>query len=228
VTNRPKQLAVSIGACAGLAAMGINLLVAISASMATFVAAHLVRARRATKLRSDYEQDLAMAMRTIGRSLHSGAGISMALRDAAGAGRMCGRDIEQVLHRAESSTLAQALEHWVAQTRSHAARMLATALLFTLRNGGSHAEAIDAVLRSLRDRELSRQQVRTQATQARSSAIVLALLPLAVIFLQCALDAEARRFMLQSSAGGVVVLLGTALDCLGILVMSSMVNRSLR
>lgn len=97
---------------------------------------------------------------------------------------------------------------------SRSIQLAAAALSLAASTGGSPARAIDGVAATLRSRLAVADEIRALSSQARASAAVIALAPLAVGALASASDARHRAF-LTSPAGATLLLAGLTLDALG-------------
>lgn len=93
-------------------------------------------------------------------------------------------------------------------------RLAAAALSLAATTGGSPARAIDGVAATLRSRLAVADEIRALSAQARASAGVIALAPVAFGVLAGASDDRTRAF-LSSPAGLTLLTAGLALDALG-------------
>ena len=119
-----------------------------------------------------------------------------------------------------------ALEDWAAGSATvggpgsgRSVRLAAAALSVAATTGGSPARAIDGVAATLRSRLAVAEEVRALSSQARASAVVIALAPLVFGLLAGATDPRTRGF-LASPAGLVLLVLGLTLDATGATWMS--------
>ena len=120
-----------------------------------------------------------------------------------------------------------ALDEWASPPASTAAgpapsgsvRLTAASLSLAASTGGSPARAIDGVAATLRSRLVVADEVRALSSQARASAAVIGLAPLAFGSLAAASDDRTRDF-LASPSGLVLLAVGLALDALGAWWMS--------
>jgi tight adherence protein B len=97
---------------------------------------------------------------------------------------------------------------------SRSVRLAAAALALASTTGGSPARAIDGVAATLRSRLAVSDEIRALSSQARASALVIALSPLAFGLLGGVRDSRSRAFR-ASRAGATFLVLGLALDALG-------------
>lgn len=102
---------------------------------------------------------------------------------------------------------------------SRSVHLAAAALALASTTGGSPARAIDGVAATLRSRLAVAEELRALSSQARTSAVVIALAPLAFGLLAGASDQRTRDF-LASPAGLVLLAAGLTLDAIGAYWMS--------
>lgn len=110
-----------------------------------------------------------------------------------------------------------ALDDWSSSTRDEGSRSIAlaaAALALASTTGGSPARAVDGVAATLRSRLAVGDEIRALSSQARASAVVIALAPLVFGLVGGATDARSRAF-LASPAGWSLLGAGLGLDALG-------------
>lgn len=120
------------------------------------------------------------------------------------------------------STVSEAAESWhrSAELDAHAARstplvaQCAAVIGCAAEVGGSLAEPIDRLAAAMRQRDQLDRERRVQGAQARLSAIVLTVLPLAVLAVLLIADADVRSVVV-SPFGFAIVGAGVSLDALG-------------
>lgn len=100
------------------------------------------------------------------------------------------------------------------------------ALALGARAGGEVGRALDRVAATLRERRELRGEARALATQARASAGVLTVAPLAFTVLVSAVEPGAIAFLLTTPAGWGCLGIGLALDAAGALWMARTVERA--
>jgi tight adherence protein B len=171
------------------------------------------------------EAELPAAMDAIARGLRSGGSLRQALAEAAQAsGRGTGAlsdDLAAVSRACDNgATVVAALEHWSARRPSPGVRLAVAALCLGAETGGAGARAVDGVAATLRGRLAGLAEARALATQARASAVVIAVAPVAFCALASATDDRTASFLLGSPAGLVMLCTGLALDAAGALWMA--------
>lgn len=98
-------------------------------------------------------------------------------------------------------------------------RSVAVAAVWTVseRSGAPAAAVLDRVEQDLRTRERQHREVAAQLAGARSTAALLAVLPLLGIGLGAAMGARPLHVLLGTERGQVAMLVGAGLDALGLL-----------
>jgi tight adherence protein B len=123
------------------------------------------------------------------------------------------------------ASLDVALAGWAATAgNSPEVGLAITALGLGGHAGGEVARALDRVAATLRERRELRAEVRALATQARASAGVLIVAPLGFAALVSTIEPEVATFLLASPLGLACLVAGLALDALGALWMSRIVD----
>lgn len=213
-----------LGAVAGGGALGLLVgSVPLAVLAAVLVAAGPAMAVRSRRGRGDerLERGLPAALEAIARSLRSGASLRQAVAEAARAtpGGL-GRELGLVATQAErGATLLEALEAMAARRPVPGVRLAVAALCLGVETGGAQARAVDGVAATLRDRLAVAAEVRALSSQARVSAVVIGLAPVAFGGFAATTDPRTAQFMFHTPAGLVLLAVGIALDGLGWLWM---------
>ncbi|MCA1692331.1 MAG: type II secretion system F family protein [Actinobacteria bacterium] len=180
----------------------------------------VLRARRGQG-RQRLERGLPLALEAMARSLRSGASLRQAVAEAGSVtpGRL-GRELALVGRQVEEgATLVAALEALAGRHPAPGVRLAVTALCLSVETGGGQARAVDGVAATVRDRLAVAAEVRALASQARISAVVIGLAPLAFGAFAIATDPQTGRFLFHTPAGLALLAVGCALDGLGWLWM---------
>jgi tight adherence protein B len=128
----------------------------------------------------------------------------------------------------QGSALHDALADWVERTGSHGARLVADAVVLADRSGGSTAEALDAVARSLAQRAELEREVGAAAASARASAMVLVAMPAAFALAIGVADPRVAQLLAGTPGGWVCLGLAAVLDAAGAWWMHRLVARVAR
>jgi len=167
------------------------------------------RNRRLAQVLPDFLESLA-------RSLRSGSSLQTATVEAIDGPPSLPWPLPQELAklRAELSggiPFRESIATWQRQRPLRPVTLTAAALLLCAGVGGEKARSIDAVAQTLREQNAVQQELWASSTQARMSAIVIALLPLAFLVLTTAAGASSENLLWGNSfgllclAGGVVL-----------------------
>ena len=117
------------------------------------------------------------------------------------------------------ATLSQELKRWGSTSRCEGFGLVVAALALGSEAGGAQARALDGVAATLRSRAAARDEVRALSSQARASALVMALTPAAFAGLAAITDRRTADFLLRDPAGVGCLLAGTMLDLVALLWM---------
>lgn len=171
------------------------------------------------------EAELPMVMDAVAGGLRSGGSLRQALAEAArgnaAAGGVLADDLADVVKATDhGATVVGALERWGARRPLPGVRLAVAALCLGAETGGAGARAVEGVAATLRSRLAALAEARALATQARASAVVIAVAPVAFAVLASATDDRTARFLLGSPVGLSMLVTGLTLDALGALWMA--------
>jgi tight adherence protein B len=156
----------------------------------------------------------------VAAQLRGGHTVSSALVTAADRPGPLGGDARRVQQRlALAATLPDALGRGAGERRSEPAAAVAGALVVAAETGGAAATALDGLARSLRDALGAQAEAAALSAQARLSAIVVGVAPIAYLVFAAATDPHAAATLVSTPAGRICFALGLGLDALGALWM---------
>jgi tight adherence protein B len=212
-------LAALAGAVGGLGLLVVGLAAGV---LLPVIALAAVDDRRDARL----ERELPALLEAVARSLRSGAAIPAALREAADTGSLAAEDLAFVLGDVDRGRpLTGALDRWTERRPVPGVRLAVGALTVALASGGAPARAVDGVAATLRERAEVDREVRALATQARASAVVITVSPLAFAALGVLGDERTATFLLRTPSGLACLAVGVALDGLGAWWMTHIAGR---
>src|SRR5206468_8341549 len=102
---------------------------------------------------------------------------------------------------ARGLSVADAIDAWAAGTEGDGVPLAAAALALGAELGGTAAHSLDGVADTLRDRNAVHREIRALSTQARASAAVIAVAPIAFSLLVALADPSSVRFLVTSTFG---------------------------
>lgn len=209
----PRWLAALIVVPASAAALaGLQLAVAV---LGLGAAAPLVvlRARRGHD-RLTFETALPALVEDVAGGLRAGLALPVALTTAAGHDHGPWHDDLQTMSAALSrgGLVGVELRRWGASQRCDGLGLSVAAMALAADGGGSQARALDGVATTLRARAAVREEVVALSSQARASAMVMAVTPLAFAALAALADPRTADFLLHDVAGIGCLVGGCLLD----------------
>jgi tight adherence protein B len=224
---------VAFGVVAGTAAVGLLGLLAggpvlAGLGLAAAVGASVVAlGSQAGRRDARLERELPGLLEAVARSLRSGASVPGSLRDAAATDSLAAADLAEVVADANRGRpLAEALDRWADRRGSAAVRLVVGVLTVALTSGGAPARAVDGVAATLRERAEVDRELRALATQARASAVVITVAPLAFAALGLLGDDQTADFLLRTPTGLACLAVGVALDGTGAWWMARIARRA--
>jgi tight adherence protein B len=167
------------------------------------------------------EEGLPDALEAMARSMRSGASTHQALLEVAVATPgLLGDELRATTRDLAAGVgLEPALGALARRRREPGVRLAVAALQLGADAGGAHARALDGVAASVRARLGVVREVRAMSSQARMSALVIGVAPLAFAVLAAGMDGEGARFLLRTPLGLACLTVGVVLDGLGALWM---------
>ena len=128
---------------------------------------------------------------------------------------------------AHGAPVAVALASWADLPGSSAdVRLVSAALTLGAEAGGEVARAVDRIAATLRERHELHAEVQSLATQARASAGVLALAPLAFTGLVATIEPKAVGFLVTTPIGWACLVAGLGLEAIGAAWMARITGRA--
>lgn len=167
------------------------------------------------------DRDLPLVLEAVARHLRTGASLAQAIAGSRppreGALAVSWR---RLASNVEVVGAIPALEVWVSDDRRAirpSERLAAAALALAVDTGGSPARAVDGVAATLRSRLAVGDELRALSSQARLSAVVVAVAPL--VFAAVAFADGRTAAFFRTGAGAAVLVAGISLDVAGALWM---------
>lgn len=167
------------------------------------------------------ERSLPDALEAVGRSVRSGASLVQAIDEARSSvsGPLVS-EIDLVVSAVRlGNPLAEALDDLTRRRPLVVVRLAVAALLFSAEAGGMRSQAIDGLAASLRDRVAVEREIQALASQARFSAMIIALLPVGFVAFSSATDPRVLTFLTGTGLGRVCLVVGLGLDLVGLVWM---------
>jgi len=211
----------ALGAAAVAGAVAGSPALAVLAAAALTVGAGAVLRSRRGRADANLERALPAALEAVARGLRSGASLTQALGEAADAapGTLGGELGRVRLEASHGAGLVDALEQLALRRPLPGVRLAVAALCLGVETGGAQARAVDGVAVTMRERLAVAAEVQALSSQARVSALVIGLAPLAFGAFATATDPGHAEFLLGTPLGLAFVTVGLVLDGLGWLWM---------
>lgn len=102
------------------------------------------------------------------------------------------------------------------------------AILLGAQGGGEEARALDSAAEAMRDRAAVRSEAQAQASQAKASAVVMGLAPLAFAGLTILGGGPSGAFLLGTFAGRACLIAALAMDATGLWWMRRLIDGAVR
>jgi tight adherence protein B len=177
------------------------------------VALRLCRGRRDRVV----ESSMPLALDSMARSLRSGGSLRQAIEEASNdVPGPLGEDLDRVAAELRDGvSLGDALARWSGERPLAGVRLATAALALGAETGGASAQAIDGVAATLRTNVAIAGEVRALSSQARMSALVIALAPIAFMLMAASSDGRTATFLLRTPIGLACLCAGLGLDLVG-------------
>ncbi|CAA9240979.1 MAG: hypothetical protein AVDCRST_MAG20-1719 [uncultured Acidimicrobiales bacterium] len=211
------------GWCCAVAVVGLTAVVVagpgagvVAVLAVTAAGALLVASRRGATGRL-VERGLPDALDGVARAMRSGATTSQALVEVASSTPgLLGAELRRAMAEVSGGrSLEDALVALQLRRPEAGVRLAVAAVLLGAEAGGAHARALEGVAASVRAQLGVAGEVRALGSQARLSAVVIALAPLGFAGLAVGTDRTSAAFLLRTPVGLGCLLLGLSLDAVG-------------
>ncbi len=160
--------------------------------------------------------DLPEVLDELARSLRANLSLRQALVALPDRGALAGAT-RRLRHELDlGRPIPVAVTAWVDRLGDPLADLAGAALSVVIETGGAGAAAIDRVAATVRDRRAIQLEAAAQASQAQASALVIGLLPVGFLALAASADPASIGFLLGTPLGLMCLVVGLALDGLGI------------
>jgi tight adherence protein B len=158
----------------------------------------------------------------LARSLRTGGSVRTALAEAAAcAPPPLADELSDIVRAADHGIpLRHAIDRWAARRPTADVRLAVAALSLGLDAGTGLPRTLDGVATTMYERAAIEREARALSTQARYSAVVLGVAPLAFLAVVAALDPATTGFLLGTAPGVACLLGGVLLDIAGSLWMA--------
>ncbi len=208
------RMAAAVALSAASLAWAVGGPVAVLAGIAVVVSAGVATSRSApSRWAAAADRELPDVLEQVARQLRAGGSLAQAIAGAEPSATALAEPWLRLRALIPVVGVGAALDDWADGNRP-AVQLAAAALAMAAESGGSPARALDGVAATLRVRQSVVDEARSLSSQARASAIVIALAPLAFGAFAAAADARTAAF-LRSPAGVSFVVGGLSLDGLG-------------
>ncbi|MGZ4712194.1 MAG: type II secretion system F family protein [Acidimicrobiia bacterium] len=136
-------------------------------------------------------------------------------------------DFRRIVARLDlGATVEQALGAWGEERPLTGVRAAAGALTMVTIVGGSAATPLEGLAVALRDDETAAAESRALSAQARMSAVVVSLAPIAFLVFSTATDPGSTRVLVDTGVGRICLAAGLGLEALAVLWMRALVGRT--
>jgi len=199
------------------AGLVVAAIVGVGCLMLPAVVVEILTSRRVHKIEDQLEQMVSM----ISNSLKAGFGLLQSLDQAAQQlAPPLSSELLRVIHETDvGGTLEEALTALAERVRSYDLDMVVTAVLVQRTVGGNLAEVLDNVGHTIRERVRLEGEINTLTAQKKLSGVIIGLLPVALVLLFFATDADYMSTLFTHPAGRILLVTGVALDVVGLLMI---------
>jgi tight adherence protein B len=179
----------------------------------------------ADRARRRADRELPALLDQVTRQLRSGAALPVAVWSAAADSHDPGT-VRLADELAAGAPIVHAVDTWHRSGPTPARGLTAAALSLAAEAGGSVAVVLDGVNDTLRDRIALDREVAALSSQARASAAVLVVAPMAFAGLAASADHRVAAVLFGRPLGWACLAGGALLDGVGALWMARLVGRS--
>ncbi len=171
------------------------------------------------------EQQLPDALQLIAGGLRAGVSLNLALQQVVREGRPpLSEEVDMLLreHRL-GIPMDQALEHLARRLPLQAIILVVAAMRIANETGGNLAEALERASTTVRRRLAMEGKIRALTAQGKLQAVVVGLLPVALLLVLGRMEADAMSLMWETPMGWTTLAVITLLESFGILLIRRIV-----
>ncbi|NLA89343.1 MAG: hypothetical protein GX844_05700 [Alcaligenaceae bacterium] len=172
-----------------------------------------------------FDRQLPDFLLSLSGALRAGSGVQTAIKSLADdAQSPLAQELSLLLREQRLGVpFDQCLQHLVARMPSESCELFVSALRISAQTGGNLSEAIERIASTLRSRLQIQARIRALTSQGKMQAIVMCLLPIALIFILHYLDPTSMSQLWTSYTGWIVLGLIALLELLGVWMISKIV-----
>lgn len=181
--------------------------------------------RRARGEHRRIERAIPEFLEWVAAELRAGATVPAAVLGAAQRVRHIDRSFDGVARAvAVGEPFVSALHRWPAQVPRPGVIAATAACSVAFEAGGHLAPVLEQLAQTLRDREGARAELRTQATQARCSAWIVGLAPVASLAVFLVLDPQTMLAFITAPSGRIALIVALLLELAGLWCIARIVR----
>lgn len=198
---------------------------AVAAAMAALAAGPTTVRLRAGQADLRARRELPARLDLVVASLRSGGTVPDAMHQLARRPGPLAADFRRIAARLDlGATIDDALGAWARERPLPEIRSVVGALALVVTVGGAPAGPLEGLAASLRDAEGAAAEARALSAQARLSAIVVGLAPLAYLVFATATDPDSARTLVATGVGRACLVVGLGLEGLAVLWMRALLR----
>jgi tight adherence protein B len=183
------------------------------------------RARRVRRVQRVQRERLPLVLHGLARELRAGGTLHHAVQVVADDPSISGPGLRAAVDRVDAGTgVIDAVDRWAAELAHPDADLVRAVLNAGASTGGAMAASLDRAAGSLRERVELQREIRALSSQARMSAVVLTVAPLAFLFVMAMADRSVLTVIATSQAGRAAFAAGLVLDAIGWLWMRRLID----
>lgn len=194
-------------------------------ALTVYGARRYLRIRRARRT-AQFQDQLEMALRTLGSSVRVGLGIRQAFVLTAEQNRdPVKHEFTRVVGLSNvGMNLLDAFDQMALRMTNPETAMLARVLRVQAQTGGDLASVLESLANTIRDRRRIRRRISAITAQGRATSVLLGLLPLALGGFLIVAEPQLRDAMLFTLIGQILLAVALGLDGIAIFTLMKIVN----
>lgn len=172
-----------------------------------------------------FDKQLPDFLLSLAGALQAGSGVQTAIQSLAEEAQSpLAQELSLVLREQRLGVpFDQCLQNLASRMSSEACELFVSSLRISAQTGGNLSEAIERIASTLRSRLQIQARIKALTSQGKMQAVIMCLLPVALILVLNHLDPEAMQQLWRSYEGWVVLGLVIFLEALGLWMISKIV-----
>lgn len=198
-----------------------NMIMAVGVGIIGLLTPFLFFLKKRSDKRNKFATQLGDALITICNGLKSGFSFQQALRSVAkDMTPPISTEFQKVLNEIDyGMTQEEALRRMYNRLQNEDLKMLISSLAISEKTGGNLSDVLKTISNTVQNRIKIRQEVKTLSAQGKMSAIIIGILPIAIILVMMVMNPDYIETLTSTDIGKILLCVAAVMEAFGFIVM---------